>query len=58
LITAANELERVDLAALLDPPAESVKDLLAPVADPLLAQPLPHNVGIEQRRRRVDVALP
>src|SRR5439155_18627625 len=41
LLAAARELECVDLAALLEPPAERVDHLLAPVTDPLLAQPLP-----------------
>src|SRR6266540_178889 len=47
LLIAAGELERVDLAALLETPAEGVDHLLATVADPVLAQPLPGDVGIE-----------
>jgi hypothetical protein len=44
LVAAAGELERVDLAALLEPPTERVDHLLAAVTDPLLAQPLPADV--------------
>src|SRR6266498_774049 len=58
LITGSGELERVDLAPLLQAPAEGVEHLLAPVADPLLTQPLPSDLGIEQRRRGVEVASP
>jgi len=54
--TPARELECVDLAALLEPGAEGLEHLLAPVADPLSAQSLPGDVGIEQRGRRVEVA--
>jgi hypothetical protein len=40
------------------PQAEGLDHLLAAVADPLLAHALPGHVGIEQRRRDVEVAAP
>src|SRR5262249_25663336 len=55
---AAGELECVDLAALLEPPTESVDHLLAPVTDPLLAQPLPAHIWIEQPRRSFEITAP
>src|SRR6266545_1473846 len=58
LLIAAGELERVDLAALLETPAEGVDHLLATVADPVLAQPLPGDVGTEYPRCGVEVAAP
>jgi hypothetical protein len=58
LIAAAGELERVDLAALLEPRAEGLEHLLASAADPFLAQPLPGDLGIEQSRHGVEVAPP
>src|SRR6266545_4818486 len=45
-------------SVLLEPPAEGLDHLLASVADPVLAQPLPGDLGIEQCRRGVDVAAP
>jgi hypothetical protein len=47
LLAAAGELERVDLAALVETPTEGVDHLLATVADPVLAQPPPRDFGIE-----------
>src|SRR5439155_6633778 len=58
MLAAARELECVDLAALLEPPTEGVDHLLAPVTDPLLAQPLPADVGIEQPRRSFEITSP
>ena len=55
MFAAARELECVDLATLLEPPMERVDHLLTPVTDPLLAQPLPADVGIEQRRRSFEI---
>src|SRR6266487_2187663 len=58
MVAAARELECVDLAALLEPPAKRVDHLRAPVTDPLLAQPLPADVGIEQPRRGFEITAP
>jgi hypothetical protein len=38
LLAAAGELERVDLAALVESPAKGVEHLFAAVADPIFAQ--------------------
>jgi len=56
LVAAAGEFERVDLTALLEPPAEGLDHLFAPLAARLLAQPLPLDLGIEQRASGVEVA--
>src|SRR6266550_758092 len=58
LVAAAGELECVDLAALLEPPTERVDHLLAAVTDPLLAQPPPADVGIEQRCSSFEIIAP
>src|SRR6266516_4266999 len=58
LLAAPGELECVELAALLEPPAEGVDHLLAAVTDPLLAQTLPADVRIEQPRRGFEIAAP
>ena len=58
MLAATGELECVDLAPLLEPQPERVDDLLAAVADPLLAQPLPADVGIEQPRRSFEITAP
>ncbi len=47
LLAAAGELERVHLAALLEPPAEGLDHLLAAVAHPAVERHLPGHVGIE-----------
>src|SRR5262249_143912 len=57
-LAAAGELERVDLAARLHPPTERVDHLLRAVTNPLLAQPLPADVRIEQPRRRLEITAP
>src|SRR5262245_20655887 len=57
-LAAAGELRRVDLAALLQPPTERVDHLLRAVTNPLLAQPLPADVRIEQPRRRLEITAP
>src|SRR5712691_7850150 len=57
-LAAAGELECVDLAALLEPPTERVDHLLAAATDPLLAQPLPADVRIEQLRRCFEITAP
>src|SRR5262249_4201555 len=46
-LATARELEGVDLATVLEHPAERVDHLLAAVTDPLVAQPLPLDVGVE-----------
>src|SRR6266571_8226291 len=58
MLAAARELECVDLAALLEPATESVDHLLAPLTDPLLAQPLPADIWIEQPRRSFEITAP
>jgi hypothetical protein len=57
-LAAAGELERVDPAALLEPPPEGVEHLLAAVTDPLLAQPPPADLRIEQPRRSFEITAP
>jgi hypothetical protein len=57
-LAAAGELERVDPAALLEPPPERVEHLLAAVTDPLLAQPPPADLRIEQPRRSFEITAP
>jgi hypothetical protein len=44
--------------SLLEAPTESLEHLLAAVTDPLLAQSLPADVGIEQLRRGVEITAP
>src|SRR5207244_9466327 len=58
LLAAAGELECIDLAAPLEPPTERVDHLLAAVTDPLLAQPLPTDVRIEQPRGGFEITAP
>jgi hypothetical protein len=41
-----------------EPPTEGVDHLLAAVADPLLAQPLPADLRIKQPRRSFEIAAP
>jgi hypothetical protein len=48
-VFAADELEHVDLAALVERPAEGVDHLVAAVADEVVAQSSPGDVGSEQR---------
>jgi hypothetical protein len=42
----------------VEPPTESLDRLLAAVTNPLLAQTLPADVGIEQTRRRAEIIAP
>jgi hypothetical protein len=58
LVAAARELKCVDLAALLERPAKRVDHLLAAVTDPLLAQPVPAHVSIEQPGRSFEITAP
>src|SRR5215207_5807804 len=56
VFAAACELECVDLAALLEPMRKVSSTSSHPWQNPLIAQPLPGDVGMEQRGRSVEVA--